>query len=79
MIEEIRLKGIKVTPQTLEERFNMNLTELEWKVFRTNLEKSWNDMEFGLEGVIVKHLTNSLREMGYKPTLEGDKLTFKKD
>ncbi len=78
MESEIRLKGFVISKQSLTDRFSVELTDIEWKEFSKNLMESWGAMEFGLEGMIVKHVTSSLAKSGFRPTLKDNKLIYEK-
>ena len=78
LMKEAKLKGITVNEKSLLDRFELGLSEHEWNTFSTKISKSWNAMDHGLEGVVVKHITEALSEMGYKTKLEQGKLKLKK-
>lgn len=74
----IKLKRVTIDGDSLLERFELELNDHEWKLLNYHMTKSWNKLDFGLEGVIVKHLRAALEEVGYKPEIVGSKLKFKK-
>jgi len=78
MEKDVRLNGFVINKQSLIDRFGIELSEIEWKEFSKDLLETWGDMEFGLEGVIVKHLTSSLGKCGFKPILKNNRLTYEK-
>ena len=75
---KVSLKGFSLTKETLEERFGAELTDYEWQSFKKQIVQTWENREFELEGVIVKHVRNSLEKLGYKAQIVDNRLKFQK-
>ena len=78
MSEFVKLSGFNIIPESLSKRFSVEFEEGEWYHFKKEIERSWGEMDYGLEKVIVDHIKNSLMNLDYKPTLKDDRLTFVK-
>lgn len=78
-MDKIRLKGILIDRGILNKRYNIELTDIEWNIFCTHINNSWNSKEFELDRVINKHVFNSLSQIGFKAKLEGAEVILRKD
>jgi len=74
----LKLKGFTITQDSLEERFGVEMSDYEWNHFKTQIQKSWEAREFGLEGAVIKHIRSSLENLGFKAHIINGRLKFKK-
>ena len=77
--EKVSLKGFTITKDSIEERFGAELNDFEWQSFKKQIEQSWQNRDYGLEGVIVKHIRGSLEHLGFKAQIVDNKLKFQKE
>ncbi|MFY0626152.1 MAG: hypothetical protein JXR07_07655 [Reichenbachiella sp.] len=78
MDDNIKLRGFSITKESMNERFGVVFDDGEWYHFKKEVERTWNEMEFGLEKTIVDHIKNSLFKLDFKPTLKNDRLVFER-
>ena len=76
--EKITLRGVTVSKEALEEKYQFDFTETEWKVFSSYLLRSWADDSEGLRKLAFDHIRKSMEQMGYKVSLKGKDLVFEK-
>lgn len=75
-MDKLRLKGFTISSDSLQERFGVKMNDYEWNSFEKQITQTWENREFGLEGFVVKHLTNSLEQLGFKAQIIDGKLRF---
>jgi hypothetical protein len=75
---QIQLRGVIISKEILEERYNMKLNEMEWNIFKTSLQKSWKEDDEELRKLVFKHIKKSLEQQDFKLQIEGTQLVFKK-
>ena len=75
-MSELKLKRITISKNSVDERFDLDLTDSEWMIVKSKISSNWNTMDCGLEEVIIKMIRNSLIDSGFKASLQNDRLTF---
>ena len=78
MDHKLRLKGFTLTRESMQERFGAELNDYEWNHFVKVVTDTWENREFELEGVVVKHLRNGLEDLGFKAQLVDGELKFER-
>lgn len=76
--ESLTLRGVIITRESLEQRYNCKLTDGEWMIFRTNILKSWKDSDDELKRLAFKHIKLTFDQMDFKLELIGKQLVFTK-
>lgn len=77
-MDKIRHKGFTITRDSLQDRFGVEMNDYEWNSFKQQIEQTWEDRDFELERVVVRHLRNSLENLGFKAQIINDKLKFER-
>ena len=76
--ETVVLRGVVISREDIEERYTCKLTDIEWKIFRSSIIKSWKEDEGEIRRLVFKHIKTTFNEMDYKLELSGKDLIFKK-
>jgi hypothetical protein len=75
--DKISLRGVSISRESLLEKFGVDLNDTEWLIFKSNLQKSWNEEEAELRKLVFGHIKRSFENMDYKLKIEDTKLIFK--
>lgn len=74
----LTFNGLYLSKEVLEEKYDVKLTELEWKAFKTHAVNSWSDHQEELRLLIFRHIKIAMNEIGYKPALVEKDIKFRK-
>ena len=75
----MRLKGLSISKEDFEEKYSVQLTDLEWQLFSKNCENEWETKAIAeLRSLAFKSIRTSMLEIGFKLDLDGTQLVFKK-
>lgn len=77
-MNKLKFRGLSISKEQFEEKYNLELTDIEWKLIISNTTKKWEEDIDQIRSLASKYIRDSLIEVGYKPVLEEDKLKFKK-
>jgi len=77
--DNLKFKGLSLSKEQFQERFEVNLSDIEWKVFKNDVIKQWEEDIDQIRSLAMKYMRDQLKEMGYKSVLKNGKLTFIKN
>lgn len=75
--DRLRFPAMGLTKNELEEKFNLKLSDNEWKLLKSHAIRSWAENSDELRSLVIKHIRNGLGEIGYKPIIDGTVLKFR--
>ncbi len=76
--DSVTLRGVVITRETIQERYNCVLNDTEWLIFKTAITKSWKEDEAEIRRLVFKHLKGAFEKLDYKLELRGKDLIFTK-
>lgn len=75
----MKFKGFNISKDEFEEKFKVELTDLEWKLVCSKAESKWNDNSDELRAIATKIIRLSMNDIGYKIKLDGLEMVFEKN
>ena len=73
----LKFKGLTISKDSFEEKYNITLSDIEWRAIVNSASKSWEENLDEFRLLAFKHIRNSMADIGYKPSLDGVNLVFK--
>ncbi|MEO9871160.1 hypothetical protein [Ekhidna sp.] len=74
----LRLKGLSISKEDFELRYNVSLSDLEWHNLINSCTSSWEDHIEELKLMAFKHIKESMNSIGYRVALEEKDIIFQK-
>lgn len=76
--EILRFRGLTINKERFEEKYGITLSDTEWKVVISNATRSYEEDLNEYKLLVSRHIRKALHEIGYKATLEGTELKYKR-
>tara|TARA_B110000046_G_C12888241_1_gene353187 strand:- start:486 stop:719 length:234 start_codon:yes stop_codon:yes gene_type:complete len=75
----VRFRGLTITKEVFEKKYEVKLTDLQWQILTKSCEKDWetNAIE-ELRKLAFKSMRKSMSDIGYKMDLSKAEIVFKK-
>lgn len=77
-IETLKFKGMSISKENFELKYNIQLSSLEWGTIVTLVSKSWEESILEVKLLSFRHIKEALGEIGYKPMLNESEISFEK-
>ncbi|MBK6265693.1 hypothetical protein JKA74_11650 [Marivirga sp. S37H4] len=74
---KIKLKGFNVSKNDFEEKYNVQLSDIEWGIIAKKINSSWEEHIQEVRLLAFKHIRAAMNDIGYTPSLEGKDISFK--
>lgn len=76
--DKVTLRGVVISREALGEKYNTELTDTEWTIFKSSIQKSWKEDDAELRKLVFKHVKTSFEQIGFGLKLDGTNLVFRK-
>ena len=78
MSDILRFKALSISKTQFEKKYQVSLTDLQWKLLSQNSEKDWEENAVDeIRRLAFKSIRKSMSDLGFKVDLNGSDLTFK--
>jgi hypothetical protein len=74
----LKFKGLTISKSDFEEKYSVQLSDIEWQALASNVNRTWEDQVDQLRLLAFKHIKNGMHEIGYKPKLIDNEIAFNK-
>ncbi len=75
----MRFKGLSISKEQFEEKYLVELTDLEGQILSKNCEADWEQNAIiQVRGLALKSIKTSMASLGYKLDLKGTEIVFRK-
>ena len=75
----MRFKGLSISKEQFEEKYLVELTDIEWQILTKNCEADWELNAISkVRGLAFKSIKTSMNSLGYKMDLDGAEIVFRK-
>ncbi|PTB96336.1 hypothetical protein C9994_07770 [Marivirga lumbricoides] len=74
---KIKLKGFNVSKSDFEEKYKVQLSDIEWGIIVKKINASWEEHIQEVRLLAFKHIRSAMNDIGYAPALEGKDISFK--
>lgn len=78
MNKPLRFPSLVISKEDFEEKYDVTLTDMEWKLLSSHTNNSWGEHLEELRLMIFRHIRIGMKEIGYKPSLTGKSIKFEK-
>ena len=74
----LRFKGLSITKEQFQNKYDVQLSDVEWQSLVSLSTKSWEEGVDELRLMVFRHIRSAMEEIGYRPVLEGKEVKFGK-
>lgn len=76
--EVLRFKGLSISKEDFEQKYHVKITDIEWKVIVSTATREYEENIDQYKLLVFRFIRSAMDEAGYKVTMDGPELKFKK-